>query len=427
MAEKTTDIKGSGAAGKPGETTAHSAHASGGAAPGGAATANARKATAQDEALKDLTSDGVSALLRGQFAAEEPTTEDAPDQTNEGVQAGATEGGADAPEGAAIDEDVTAEPPSGGANETEVAPASEEAGGEEAIPEALASAIAEWEASGAEGLPGALQGLVDRRIGKLTGARDEERTARETAERRAAAAEAEVAELKATGATGVAKGSGISSERELDGLEETALRVVSEAEAVLDESATAEETARVQRWMQEHGIADSAGLKRKVRELNTWLNREVPKERQRLQVFRQQEAAVEPLAKQLFPWLEEKASPEYQQAQKALQLFPDLKQRTPAHKLALGIYVLGVREFEKLEAAYLASTGGTGAKAGAKAPLPAAEGNRPTKPPPKAPVGGAAPPSRRVNGKEAQEEAARARFAKTPTRESVTELLKAQL
>lgn len=454
---------------KGGEKSAQTASGrTAGANAGGEARQGNSNKEKKEEVLTDLSSAGVAALLRGQFDVEregEGTAEEGPagkgieavpgaentaatPQSAPGRTAGEDAGGEgnDQPqntrntqkeagaegEGTETSQTEGTENPEQEGTEGTETEGTENPGGE--LPEELQAAVGQWEETGGE-LPPVLQVLVEKRIGKLVKQREEATSLRVSAEAKVKTLEEEVAALKADprrpGAAGPVTIA--HSENELNGLEEKASGFLSDAEAFLDESATAAEAARVQRFMEENGIADNGGLKRRVREVNGWLTRQLPKQREALQRFRDGEAQVEPIVKKFFPWMEQKSSAEYQQAQKALEIFPDLPSRTPEWKVALGVYVLGVNAMKALAgqtSSGLTAPGGPGAKASNGGPAkPAAGATNGAKAPVKSPVKGAAAPvaSVRNGGRQAQEEGARQRFAAAPTRENVTELLKAAL
>lgn len=388
-----------------------------------------------------LTAAGVAGLLAAEFAADPDLKEEAPGdkggKTKEQEETERTEAreaaeaearknetavekeareAAEAAATAETDEEKAAreaEEATARENETaeekearEEAEAAAAGAANEEVPEALATAIEEWEAAGGGELPAALQGLVEKRINKIVGERETEKTAR-------AAAEAKVVELEAAlekGPIAPAPNVGMGlDEKGLTKLEGTVRQLLNDAENYLDDSATPEEKGRVEEYMESQRL-DAKGLKRQVRELGGWLQG-VPGERARIQQFQAEEAKLEPEVKGLFPWLDNKAAPEYRQAQEVLQLLPELRQRTPAHRVALGVYVLGLKELAKLKAAKQGQP--------AKASVPA-------KVPPKTPAGGAAT-GRAVNGKQKSEETARQALEQAPTRANVTALLKQSL
>jgi len=281
--------------------------------------------------------------------------------------------------------------------------------GEEAeLTEGLRAELEAWEANGGGTLPAALQVLVDKRIGKLTGQREaaEKRVAElEHTAKRVAELEQELTTLRSD-PTRTAPATRVASEKHLDGLEAKARQFVADVENYLDETADDAERDRVESHMKANG-RDVKGLKRELREVAQYLATEMPKEREALRTFRKAEAESAPVAKKYFPWLDDKASAEYRTAQEVLGIVPDLDARTPGHRVALGIWVLGHQQFMKMLEADAKGNGGVKA---AQVPI-------------KTPTRGSAAPARRVNGHQAEEQAARERFNRAPTAASVTELL----
>ena len=401
----TTAIKSkeSGAAGKPGEATARTA-----------AVEDASKA----ENL--LSSAAVTSLLRSHLAETDEPEAGSENQNQREDEADQATADREVTEGAAAEATEGAE--STEAAETTEATEGEEATEAEELEQALADPVKEWIENGKGKLPSELQAIVDKRIGKLTGEREAERSARETAEQERDAARAEAAELRSKG--GAAHSPGpleIRTEAELDDEQHRASQLIEDAEAYLDNSATDEERATMERYMAKNGL-DEKGMKRLVRQFGTHLRDNLPAERQRLVQFRQQEQAAEPEAQKYYPWLSDKKDPRYAKAQEALRGFPDLPRRTPVHKLLLGALITGLTDLETRRAAETAGKNGNGkpAPAGKAAVIP-------RKAPPKPPGGGAAPGAARTNGN-ATEEAARQKLQTNGyTRANVTELLKSSL
>jgi hypothetical protein len=355
------DIRESGGTGKPGETTVE---VDGGASDGGESEA------------KVITSSEVARLLRGSF----------------GETSGEAEGNEVQPEGET------------GATET---PAGEETPTGE-LPQGLQAELEAWESKGGGTLPTSLQALVDKRIGKLTGEREEHKAAREKAETKVAELEQKLQQQPAS--SGPVKG-GISTEKELDEAERNGRGFVNDVENYLDESATEEERGRVERHMERTG-KDLKALKREAREINQFLASSLPAERQALKEFRAVESQSRAMAEKLFPFLKDKASSQYAFTREVLDLFPDLDRRTPGHLMALGTWALGRQAVEKMLTEQAKGNGG-GARPGI------------SRVPPKSPAGGgAAPPARRTAPQEAEEAAARQQFEAKPNRETVAELLK---
>ena len=370
-----------------------------------------------------MTADGIAGLLNSEFAEVEPKP-DAAAEVPAAERGGEIEPAKTAEETAAAEAEAAeaAEAAAAAAEadpEAAAAAAEAERSAAEAappIPAELQTAIEDWEADGRGQLPHPLQALFDRKINKVVAQRKEQEGKAATAEARAVAAEtrataleAENTELKANPARPAPANTGALDEKQLAKQEQTAELFLGEASAFLDDSATEDERGRVERYMEEQHL-DLPGLKRRAREIGNWLNRELPKQRQAVTVFRQQEQAAEPDVLKYFPWLNQKDTPEYKQAQEVLALMPELATRTPAHKIALGCYVLGLKQFQALQ------------KGGKPAPVR-------TRAPAKTPVPGAAAPATavRVNGKGRAEDAAREVFNQRVDRGSVEELLKAGL
>ena len=403
------DIKESGAAGKPGESTAVT-----------------EKIT--------LSASGMESLLKSEFAQAEDASDPTTEAANE-IPAAEVNGeaqGQEAEQGEGQGEEGRGE--SGEAAAADAAPAQSATGeeaeaveGEAPLPADAQAALDKWAETGGP-LPPALQAVVGKRIGKLTAARETEKARADQAEAALAAAKAEAEALRndpnrpahATPPT-------VLDEKSVATMAATAQKMVTEIENYLDDSATDDERGRVERFMQSRGL-DAKGLKRELRTTNAFLTQELPQLREQVQRFKQQEAQLTPVAKARFPWLDDKARPEYAQAQQVLGLMPEIVQRTPAHKVAVGTYVLGLKVLEALNAAGLdgdatAALGPVLAKA-----FPAkgsAAKTVPTKtPPPKTPTGGSAAPGK-VSAKPL--DAASTKFNQKMTRQSATDLARAAL
>ena len=388
------EIKESGAAGKPGESTA------------------AGKMT--------LTASGIESLLSSEFGSEEKPKADPSQEIPEGKPAD----GEATPETEPVAENVETK-------DGEESPKAEdgEADPEETkLPADVQTALEDWEQTGGP-LPKPLQALVDKRIGKLTGARDTEKARADKAEAELARVQAEAESLRADpNRPGHAAPAPVMDEKALNGLATTANKFMAEVESYLDNSATEEERTRVERFMASERL-DTNGLKRRVRETNAWLTQELPQQRDQLRAFKSQEAAAEPVVKSHFPWLDDKASPEYAKAQSVLGIMPELKQRTPAHRVAAGTYVLGLEVMDHLAKAGVKTDAAAAVREALAKAFPVTGTAQPSKaktPPPKAPAGnGAAVPP--VKAKAAKDEAARQSFNKAPTRQNATELARAAL
>lgn len=396
-------IKESGAAVKPGEPTA------------------AKTMT--------LTAGGVADLLKSDFAAEQPVAAPAKPATPPAPEIPAAgDDGVEEPEKAKIEgegeEGAEAPEPPEAEGEAVEQPETPE---ESPLPQDAQAALEAWEATGGP-LPKALQSLVDKRIGKLTGARDAEKARADKAETelKRVAAEAEALRNDPNRPAHVTP-SAVMDDAHLTKLATTAEKFLAEAENYLDDTATDEERGRVEKFMQSERL-DANGLKRRIRETNTWLTRELPEAKRQVQAFKAQEAATEPVVKARFPWLDDKSRPEYATAQQVLGIMPELRQRTPAHRVAVGTYVLGMKVMDHLAKAGIQTDAGAAIdEALAKAfPVNGATAPKAKTPPPKAPVSGAAAPAARAAGTRT-DEAARQKFNQRPTRESATELARAAL
>lgn len=355
-----------------------------------------RAGAARSPEADTLTSSGIASLLKSEFAAQDkPEESPGNDEVPPGEEAGSTD---DAGAAEATAENAEHAEATAGTEQTE----------QGQLPQELQAAIEQWEEQGGGELPQVLQELVNRRIGKLTGEREEHRTARETAEARVRELEQQVEQLQASPERTVAAPAGPTDPKALDKLEKTTRGFLSDAENFLDGTATEEEQGRIERYMQENRL-DEKGLKRMVREVSMFLTTDLPEQKRAAQSFRQAEAQAEPMAKKYFPWLYDKAAPEYARAQEVLQTMPDLPSRTPLHKLITGVYVLGLKEFDRLRA----GGNGKGQMANGKA-----------RPPARTPATGAAPPKPRASAGPAEEEDARRQFNERPTAQNVEKLLK---
>ena len=298
-----------------------------------------------------------------------------------------------------------------------------------ALPPEVLNQVKAWEDTGGA-LPAALQAIVDKRIGREVGKVKELET-------RATRAESEVQRLTTELETRTAErgtaAAGAYDEKSLTALVNASKTFQADARAFLGGYADATQTARLEKHMTATGQDDNA-LRRQLDEVNDWLTQEVPVLRQRVQAFRQQEAQIAPVMQARFPSLEQKDGEDAKFAAEVLRFVPDLAQRTPAHKLALGMYALGRVAWEHLTKA---SAEGDVIEAlkgvlTAHVPLPTNGNGKgkfflPGKAPRKtAPAGGAftAP---RAEANQARETAASEELRKNPTAENVTESLRIAL
>ena len=138
-----------------------------------------------------------------------------------------------------------------------------------------------------------------------------------------------------------------------------------------------------------------------------------------------QEAANEPVVKQTFPWLDDKAAPEFAKAQAVQALMPELRSRTPAHRVATGTYVVGLTVMDALHAAGYTGDALKAVKEVLAKAYPAKGTATATAktPPPKAPTAGAAP--QKVTPQKS--DAARQKFSQAPTRQNAVDMARAAL
>lgn len=409
-----TEKNESGAAGKPGESTA----------------AKTEKVT--------LSAAGMESLLKSEFGADDAAPEkgkaEKPETKSEEAQeipaTEEKEEGAEADDNKAeeVKTDEAADDQGEEAKTDDEPEAKAEAEEESELPEALKTELEAWEEKGGA-LPKGLQALVDKRIGKLTGARDTEKTRADQAEARVKIVEAEAATLRNDpNRPAHMTPAPVLDEAMLGKMATTAKAFVSEVENYLDDTATDEERTRVERFMASERL-DAKGLKRRVRDTETWLAQELPEQRKNAVTFRQQEAATEPVVKAQMPWLDDKASPEYGRAQQVLALMPEIRGRTPAHRVAVGTYVLGLKVMDHLAAAGVKTDSGAALEKALKAAFPVGAKAAPvakTKVPPKTPAGDNAGGSA-SRARVGKDENARQEFNKAPTRLNATELAKQAL
>lgn len=121
----------------------------------------------------------------------------------------------------------------------------------------------------------------------------------------------------------------------------------------------------------------------------------------------QQRAQIDPLAEQTYTWWKDRSTPEYQQAQKMLQVFPEL-QKFPDWKMVVGDYIAGAKQRESYQKQKAAAQAKPVVK---KAPV------QPTKP--------AAAPAP-VRESEAKAQQADALMRKRPTTDSLKKVVLSQ-
>ena len=373
----TNDKSESGAVGQPGESTTREA--------------------------KSFTSAGISSLLNSEFAkdaAETPGQEIPPGEQAETVhhEEGATEEG-----GEAKVEDGKGE----GEGEQAVAVVEDEGGAK--LPAEMQTAIEEWEAKGGP-LPDALQHVVNKRIGRLTGEKAEATKRAEAAEAALKHVQAEVETLRNDPQRPAAQlASPIPDEQALVKAERTAKQFLNEAEAYLDDAASPEERQRVERFMESNQL-DANGLKRHVRQINAFVRDALPGQKQLVQQFKADERKFSEEARTAFAWLKDPNAPEQQARAQMLKLLPDLPKRLPNHEMVLGIYLLGMKAYE----AQMTGKQSPAAKTAAKTP------------PPRTPAGNATAQAAGRSRRSASDNAGEA-FSKAPTRDNAVNLARAAL
>ncbi len=396
-----------------------------------AAAGKAGEPTAEKTQIT-LSAAGMADLLKSEFAEPEAKPETPPakeipaaGESDEEEAGKEVEHGEEKPEVLADGHQAEGEEKVEG--EGEEGEAEEGHADETQVPAELQSELDKWEEAGGP-LPPALQAVMGKRIGKLTAAREAEKTRADQAEAKLKAVTAEAEALKADPNRPVHPvPQTLPDEKTVATMATTAQRMVAEIENYLDESATEEERGRVERFMESRHL-DAKGLKRELRQTNAFLTQELPKLQEQVKTFRQQEAAHEPIAQARFPWLNQKDTAEFQKAQEVLGFMPELRSRIPAHKAALGTWVVGLKVLEALNAAGHegdALAAALPAIVKAFPPKGAAAKTAPVKtPPPKTPTGGSAAPGKTVIRKD---DAARQTFNKTPNRQTATELARAAL
>lgn len=401
----------SGTVGKPGETT----------------TAAPDAASARPDRQTPFTPEGIDALLSA--ALQEPADPNAGPAGEEVRPAGEGEGGAVLTEEQKQEQEqaelerLTAKAEAEGKTVEEIQAEEAEAAADEpsALPEHLEAELQQWEENGGQ-LPPSLQTLFNKRVGKAMKERDDSKAEADAARTEAESLRAELDEAKASGRAPANPTGGLNPET-LDQSVSVAKRLVADVRALVGNYATEEQQARLEKYGKAMNL-DQAGLQRSADEWSEWLRDEVPQLRQSVAAFKGAEIEGEKQAKEFFPTLFDKTSKDYALGQEVLQLVPELKQRSPAWRLAQGIYVLGMREFEKLKAA----KAGKPVNGKPAAAVPKIAGALPGKAPVKSPVAGAPPARPRTStGREQQEEAASRQLKENPTGENAIAALASAL
>lgn len=391
-------------------------------------TPEQRGETTGETAVQNLSGTAVADLLKSEFteAIQNPPADEEDDETpsptaeaEESSQAGET--------------DEATEDGSEPAEEAETAPSEEETqdadaenAAEDELPAEMRDALTEWEAKGGP-LPEPLQKVVNKRIGRLTSEREAAVTKAGQLEKQLADVTGELNQLRADPARpAFSTPEGVQDEATLTKLDKASSKFLEEAEDYLDGTADDTVRGRVESYMAQRGQpANEKTLRRVIREFSEWRRESLPQQREALKQFRTLETQANSQAKAWFGKLDDKTSAEAAKAQEVLKYVPELKFRSPSHEIAKGVYVLG---FKVLEALQQQGTKqdlfGALDAALAKAFPPKATVTKP-KPPPKTPAGKTATVQPR--GRVTAADAARTEFQKAPTRESVTNLLAAQI
>jgi hypothetical protein len=158
---------------------------------------------------------------------------------------------------------------------------------------------------------------------------------------------------------------------QLDTIESQATRLHSDLDDYVDGMATDAQRKSVESYAETQGL-DEVGLKRRRRDLQRLIEREIPRRRE----FIAREAALEPRAVELFPFWKDRSSEDYQTAMQVVQTMPEIK-RLPHWKIVAGTYLLGLKQLK------------AGLQESKSLPTKA-----PTAPPPKQPTRPSAPPAR---------------------------------
>ena len=395
--------------------------------------ASAGKPGESTAVAKSLTSSGVAGLLKSEFAEpdEKPKSagsEDPP--AGEDPANGPAGADGELPAGAAEAKPGEGDGEAGEKVEGEAGTegdAEAKAGAEGELPPEMQDALTAWEAQGGP-LPEPLQKVVNKRIGRLTQEKADALKRAEAAEADKTRLATEVEQLKSDpnrpAAAPVATG---LDEAALTKLDKTSALFLTEAENYLDDSATPEERQRIERYMESERL-DDKGLKRRIREVNEFRTQSLPQQREALKAFRAQETTATATAKKYFAKLDDQASPEYADAKAVLQFMPELRSRTPAHQMALGTYVLGLKVMKQLHAAGVDADAFGAVDTALQKAFPEKGAAKPAAartPPPKAPAGGSAATARPA--KVSPSEAVSQRFTKAPTRQNATDLARAAL
>lgn len=312
-----------------------------------------------------------------------------------------------------------------------------EDGDQPELPEHLEAELKQWEEQGGP-LPASLQTMFNKRVGKAIKERDDAKAEAEAARTELEAAQAELEQARTNGKAPVNLTGGLTPET-LEQSVQVAKRLVADVRALAGDYATDEQRARLDGYAKKLGL-DEAGLKRSADEWSEWLRDDVPQLRQGITQFKAAEREVAQLTGGRFASLKKKDAPEAAWAKEVRELVPELAQRTPAHELSIGVYVLG-----KLAWDHLSKASETGdviealrgvltkhvplpvAKPANGKPVPRIAGALPGKAPVKSPITGAPTPRPRTTGREAEQEVLSKKLKENPTGENAVAMLASAL
>ena len=329
---------------------------------------------------------------------------------------------AQAPEFTAEEREWIEANPDGGSAEEEVH------GG--TLPEHLEAELAEWEKTGGT-LPASLQKLVEKKIGKVVGEREAQKT-------RADKAEAEVARLngelqQASQQQRPTAGVGGMDEKKLSDMVTASEKFRADARAFIGDYADEATAARIQKHMETAGL-DDKGLRRQLDEVNDWLTQGAPKVQAQLRTFNETRAKIEPVVKSRFPTIGDVNTPEGKTVAEIGKFLPELTSRSPAAKFSLGVYALGMAAWEHLGAASKDGDVIAALRTVLKKNVPLPDANGKTKlflpgkkPPGAAPRAGSPGASPRGTRKDAQEAEASEKLKSGGTAEDMAQTVAAAL
>jgi hypothetical protein len=288
-------------------------------------------------------------------------------------------------------------PPESTVPPQETPPESSETTAEPAVAEDAAEVEGTDEAKEQEERPTGVQ----KRIDKLTRRLRETEEALETERQRVRDLEESTAEQTGAPTPSTPAQTGLEhlSASQIERVERDATELRDSIEDYLDGVADDSQRVRVERYMETQKL-DETGLKRSRRELARLLERHIPARRE----FIRHQSDADAKTVQMFPWWNDRTSPEYQEAVAMLHARPEVR-KWPDWKFALSVSVVGLREVRKqLEA-----------KTGKPAASTVA-----AKPPPKVPTPSESVPASRIPNKESQRQAIRASVLDNPDEETMT-------